>query len=87
MQIFEVVCNNNNNNNNNFKISVLVKGTLICIISIQASLWVVIPHVSGHPSILHTSSVLINCIISKQSFFQHGLAFGVFVPAAFTGYF
>ena len=57
----------------------------VCIISSQASSPVVIPHVSCHPSILHTSSVLINCI-SKQSFYQHGRAFGVFVSAALMTY-
>jgi hypothetical protein len=58
---------------------------MYCIISSQASSPVVIPHVNGHPPILDTSSMLINCVINKQSFYQHG-PFGVFVPAARIGY-
>jgi hypothetical protein len=82
MQIFEVV----RNINYYYKILVLVKCTQVRIISSRASSRVVIPHVSSHISILHTSSMLLNCIISKQSFYQHGRAFGVFVPAALIGY-
>jgi len=82
MQIFEVVLNINYY----YKILILVKYTQVHIISSHASSWVVIPHVSSHISILHTSSMLLNCIISKQRFYQHGCAFGVFVPAALIGY-
>jgi len=55
MQIFEVVCNNNNNNS----IAVMVKCTRVCITFNQAASLVVIPHVSGHPSMLQPSYVLI----------------------------
>jgi hypothetical protein len=49
-------------------------------------LTVVIPHVGYHPSMLYPSSVLINCVIGKQSLYKHGLAFGVFVPFPLIGY-
>ena len=92
MQIFEVVCDNYYYYYYYYcyyyKISVLVKciPVCMCIISSQASSWVVVSHVSSHPSILHTSSMPIKCVISKQSFYKLGLALGVSVPAALIGY-
>jgi hypothetical protein len=51
----------------------MVKCTRVCIIFSQAISLVVIPHVSGHPSMLQPSSMLLNFVISKK--FLRSMAF------------
>jgi hypothetical protein len=58
--------------------------TWLCVAANQASsAWVVIPLVNGHPSKLRPSSMQLNCVNSKRSFYEHGHAVCVLIGVLF----